>query len=126
MSALCHKRTFLASDLRQRVRRIRSFSAWLLRLMSKTLREQPEACARQPPRQCQPLGQGVRFLRQRVLDETELHYNAMTLGVFQLLAAKRDQIMTARTYVELLRDYWLARNDVERMSAGGTTHELGR
>jgi len=58
-------------------------------------------------------------LRQRVLEETELHYNAMTLGVFQLLAAKREQITTARTYVELLRDYWLARNEVERMSAGG-------
>jgi outer membrane protein TolC len=65
-------------------------------------------------------------LRQRVLDETELHYNAMTLGVFQLLAAKRDQITTARTYVELLRDYWLARNEVERMSAGGAVREVGR
>ena len=58
-------------------------------------------------------------LRQRVLEETELHYNAMTIGVFQLLAAKRDQIATARTYVELLRDYWLARNEVQRMLAGG-------
>lgn len=65
-------------------------------------------------------------LRQRVLDETELHYNAMTLGVFQLLAAKRDQITTARTYVELLRDYWLARNEVERMKAGGAVREGGR
>ena len=62
-------------------------------------------------------------LRQRVLDETELHYNAMTVGVFQLLAAKRDQIATARTYVELLREYWLARNEVERMLAGGAGGE---
>jgi cobalt-zinc-cadmium efflux system outer membrane protein len=65
-------------------------------------------------------------LRQRVLDETELHYNAMTLGVFQLLAAKRDQITAARTYVELLHDYWLARNDVERMLAGGAVRSLER
>ena len=65
-------------------------------------------------------------LRQQVLDETELHYNAMTVGVFQLLAAKRDQITTARTYVELLRDYWLARNEVERMLAGGITHSTQR
>ncbi|HEV8549557.1 MAG TPA: TolC family protein, partial [Polyangiaceae bacterium] len=57
-------------------------------------------------------------LRKRVLDETELHYNTMTVGVFQLLAAKRDQIETARTYVELLRDYWHARNDVARLLAG--------
>ena len=57
-------------------------------------------------------------LRKRVLDETELHYNAMSVGVFQLLAAKRDQIETARTYVELLREYWAARNEVERLWAG--------
>jgi cobalt-zinc-cadmium efflux system outer membrane protein len=57
-------------------------------------------------------------LRKRVLDETELHYNAMTVGIFQLLTAKRDQIETARTYVDLLREYWEARNEVERLWAG--------
>ncbi len=57
-------------------------------------------------------------LRKRVLDETELHYNAMSVGVFQLLTAKREQIETARTYVELLREYWEARNEVERLWAG--------
>jgi cobalt-zinc-cadmium efflux system outer membrane protein len=57
-------------------------------------------------------------LRKRVLDETELHYNAMSVGVFQLLTAKREQIETARTYVDLLREYWEARNEVERLWAG--------
>ena len=57
-------------------------------------------------------------LRQRVLDESELQYNAMALGVFQLLAAKRDEVQTARTYVELLREYWTARAEVERLEAG--------
>ena len=44
--------------------------------------------------------------------------NAMALGVFQLLAAKRDEVQTARTYVELLREYWTARAEVERLEAG--------
>jgi cobalt-zinc-cadmium efflux system outer membrane protein len=57
-------------------------------------------------------------LRQRVLDQSELQYNAMALGVFQLLAAKRDEVQTARAYVELLRDYWTARAEVERLEAG--------
>ena len=57
-------------------------------------------------------------LRQRVLDQTELEYNAMAVGVFQLLQAKRQQIETARTYVDLLREYWLAKLDVERLEAG--------
>jgi cobalt-zinc-cadmium efflux system outer membrane protein len=57
-------------------------------------------------------------LRQRVLDQTELEYNAMAVGVFQLLAAKREEIETARAYVELLREYWTARTEVERLVAG--------
>jgi cobalt-zinc-cadmium efflux system outer membrane protein len=57
-------------------------------------------------------------LRQRVLDESELQYNAMAIGVFQLLAAKRDEVQTARSYVELLREYWTARAEVERIGAG--------
>lgn len=57
-------------------------------------------------------------LRQRVLDQSELEYNAMALSVFQLLAAKRDEVQTARAYVELLREYWTARAEVERLEAG--------
>jgi outer membrane protein, heavy metal efflux system len=57
-------------------------------------------------------------LRQRVLDQTELEYNGMVVGVFQLLQAKRDEVETARAYVELLREYWTARAEVERLTAG--------
>jgi cobalt-zinc-cadmium efflux system outer membrane protein len=57
-------------------------------------------------------------LRQRVLDQTELEYNAMATGVFQLLSAKRQEIETARAYVDVLREYWIARNEVERLEAG--------
>ncbi|HEY0008942.1 MAG TPA: TolC family protein [Tepidisphaeraceae bacterium] len=52
-------------------------------------------------------------LRQTIVDQTQLQYNAMQLGAFQLLQAKRDQIETAGAYLSLLRDYWLARTELE-------------
>jgi cobalt-zinc-cadmium efflux system outer membrane protein len=57
-------------------------------------------------------------LRSKILDETMKSYNAMGIGVVELLMAKRDQIETGRMYVEALCDYWLARADVEQLRAG--------
>jgi len=56
--------------------------------------------------------------RERIVNEAQLAYNAMAIGVFQLLQAKRDQIETGRAYVETLRDYWLARAEIEQLLAG--------
>ncbi len=64
-------------------------------------------------------------LRQRVLDQTELEYNAMAVGVFQLLVAKREEVETARAYVDLLREYWTARAEVERLEAGKIAERAG-
>jgi cobalt-zinc-cadmium efflux system outer membrane protein len=60
-------------------------------------------------------------LRVRVVRQTQLEYNAMLVGVFQLLVAKRDEIDAGRGYIESLRDYWLARTDLESAVGG----ELG-
>jgi outer membrane protein, heavy metal efflux system len=57
-------------------------------------------------------------LRQRIVDETQLQFNAMSVGVFQLLQAKRDQIETARAYVAVLLEYWTARAEVDQLLAG--------
>lgn len=57
-------------------------------------------------------------LRERILNEMQLHYNAMQLGVFQLLRAREQQIETAVAYVESLRDYWLSRTDFEQLRVG--------
>jgi outer membrane protein, heavy metal efflux system len=57
-------------------------------------------------------------LRQKIVDETQLQYNAMSAGVFQLIQAKRDQVETGRAYVETLRDYWIARAEMEQLLAG--------
>jgi cobalt-zinc-cadmium efflux system outer membrane protein len=57
-------------------------------------------------------------LRVQVLRQTQLEYNAMLVGVFQLLVAKRDEIDAGRGYIEALRDYWIARTDLESAVGG--------
>ncbi len=57
-------------------------------------------------------------LRERIVAETQRSYNAMGIGVFQLIMAKRDQIETGRAYLEALREYWITRAEVESLTAG--------
>lgn len=57
-------------------------------------------------------------LRQQVTYETQLHYNAMFLGVFELLEAKRREIDAGLGYVAALRDYWTARADLGALEMG--------
>jgi cobalt-zinc-cadmium efflux system outer membrane protein len=52
--------------------------------------------------------------RRTALRESLLHYNAMQISVYELLAAKELQQVTERQAIESLRDYWLARTDLER------------
>jgi cobalt-zinc-cadmium efflux system outer membrane protein len=56
--------------------------------------------------------------REQILNQTQLQFNAMSVSVFQLLMAKRDQVETARTYVESLREYWTARAELEQLRSG--------
>ncbi len=58
-------------------------------------------------------------LRERVVRDTELQYNAMQVGPVDLLRAKEQQIDAARGYVDALREYWTARVDVALLLAGG-------
>lgn len=69
--------------------------------------------------------EGVVFYRdvllpskQKIVDETLLQYNAMSVGAFQLLQAKRDQIETARGFIEQLLEYWIARTRAEQLLSG--------
>ena len=74
--------------------------------------------------------------QQRVSEQTLLQYNAMQIGVFQLLQARREQLDVELAYVDTLREYWSARAELEALLAGrrvatqsGTqapaSHELG-
>jgi cobalt-zinc-cadmium efflux system outer membrane protein len=53
-------------------------------------------------------------LRERIVALSQQQYNAMLLGVFQLLQAKQNEINSYREYIEAVRDYWIARADLER------------
>jgi cobalt-zinc-cadmium efflux system outer membrane protein len=57
-------------------------------------------------------------LHERIVNETQLHYNAMQLGPVQLLRAREQQVEMGAAYVEALRDYWLARAALAQLLAG--------
>jgi cobalt-zinc-cadmium efflux system outer membrane protein len=57
-------------------------------------------------------------LREKIVAESQKHYNFMLIGVFQLLQAKRDEINTYREYIEAFQDYWNGRAELERAIGG--------
>ena len=56
--------------------------------------------------------------RRRIVEEVQLEYNAMAAGVFQLLDARRRELDAQREGIESERDYWIARNELERAVGG--------
>ena len=56
--------------------------------------------------------------RKRIVEQTQLEYNGMLVGVYQLLQAKQSQVSAERDYIEAQRDYWIARAMLERALAG--------
>jgi cobalt-zinc-cadmium efflux system outer membrane protein len=63
--------------------------------------------------------QVVLPLRRRAIEESQKQFNAMTIGVFQLVAAKQQEIDAGVRYVEALREYWLAKSNLELILSGG-------
>ncbi len=59
--------------------------------------------------------------RTRILSLTLEHYNAMLKGAYDLLLAKQNQLSADRGYIDALRDYWIARADLERAVGGSLT-----
>jgi outer membrane protein, heavy metal efflux system len=57
-------------------------------------------------------------LHERIVNESQLQYNAMQLGPIELLRARERQIETAVAYIEALREYWLARGDAGQILSG--------
>lgn len=57
-------------------------------------------------------------VRERVVQEAQLQYNAMQIGPMELLRAKEQQIEAGRRYIDTLRDYWLAHADLTLILAG--------
>ena len=56
--------------------------------------------------------------RKKILELTLTHYNAMLKSPYDLLLAKQNEISAERGYISALRDYWIARADLERAVGG--------
>jgi outer membrane protein TolC len=57
-------------------------------------------------------------LRKLIAEENMLRYNGMLIGVFELLADARVQIASVNSYIDSLRDFWLAQADLEMALIG--------
>lgn len=56
--------------------------------------------------------------RRRILYLTQLEYNAMIRGVFQLIQARQNLTSAEMQLIEAQRDYWIARSDLETALTG--------
>jgi outer membrane protein, heavy metal efflux system len=63
-------------------------------------------------------------VQRELLRQMQLQYNGMYVGVFQLLDARRQQIAANEKYIQSLRDYWIARFDLERAVGGRLTSTI--
>ncbi|MBM4315229.1 MAG: TolC family protein [Deltaproteobacteria bacterium] len=57
-------------------------------------------------------------LRKKISDEQLLRYNGMLISVFELIADARDQVMTVKSYIDALRDYWIAETNLQGALSG--------
>jgi outer membrane protein, heavy metal efflux system len=60
-------------------------------------------------------------IRERIVALSQRYYDAMLLGVYQLLLAKQNEVNAYREYIEAVRDYWIACSDLERAVGGRLT-----
>ena len=56
--------------------------------------------------------------RRQVTHMSQLHYNVMLLGADRWLMARQAEAAAYREYIEAVRDYWIARADLERAVGG--------
>jgi cobalt-zinc-cadmium efflux system outer membrane protein len=59
-------------------------------------------------------------LQRRMLALGLQQYNFMLLGPFDLLRTKQDEIAASRRLIEAMRDYWIARAELDRAMSGQT------
>ena len=57
-------------------------------------------------------------LKQRIAEENVLRYNGMLIGVFELLADARSQIVSVNVAIDALRDFWIAQADLDMALVG--------
>ncbi len=58
--------------------------------------------------------------RDQVVNQTQLHYNVMQRGPFELLTAKERHLQAERAYIEALRSYWISRAEMQHALLGSS------
>lgn len=61
---------------------------------------------------------GIIPLQSKILSSSEELYNVMGLGVDRLLENKRQELEAYRNYLEILKDYWVARVQLDKALGG--------
>lgn len=108
-------RTRAAANLRQAEQRLHALTV-TARSEARAARERLlEARAR-----AEYLRDMVVPRRQRILQLTQLEYNAMLRGVYDLIRARQGLADALREQVMAVRDYWLARTGLETAMSGVT------
>ena len=57
-------------------------------------------------------------LRQQIVDQTLLHYNAMDANPFELIVARRELADAGHQYLDALRRFWNANSEVSALRRG--------
>ena len=63
-------------------------------------------------------------MRDKAVEQAQLFYNGMLLGLYQMIEMKQSQVEAHAQYIAAVRDYWAARADLER-AVGGRIEETG-
>jgi len=61
---------------------------------------------------------GLVPAQQAIVEQQQLRQNFMLIGQFELLLAKQQEYDAWQGYLEAIRDYWVARTDLERAIGG--------
>ena len=65
-------------------------------------------------------------LRKFINDEVLLRYNGMIVGIFELLADARSNVMAVNASIEAQRDFWLADTDLQTSLSGTSPGGLSK
>lgn len=64
------------------------------------------------------LATAVVPLEDKIVEQSQLHYNGMLLGLYELIATQRESLEARRSAVIARRDYWIARFELESTLGG--------
>jgi len=57
-------------------------------------------------------------VHEEIVEHSQKEYNFMLHGVYELLQDKQKEISIRQEYIEALKEYWIARSDLERAIGG--------